>query len=359
MAIFSAYSWKEKFKNFYKKLNSFVTKEKLKIMKLSKNQCYLELFMVFFLFAGTVYGAWEGTIITGIVTDAATGKALPGANVIIEGTNLGSATDLRGKFIIAGIPGGDYELIISYIGYQRKTVNISVKYAEMTVINVELKHQTIEGKEVVVTAQAAGQNEAINQQIRANSIKNIISAERIQEIPEGSAAEAVGRLVGVSLDGGKMVIRGLSPHYNKIQIDGVDMASTSHNERSSGLGMISQYMLGGIELTKSVMADQEADAIGGTVNLIMKEAPEKPTLSMLTQNGYNTLSESYANPKVILTGSKRYYHNLIGVFGQVSFERGHSASDKMTANYDEAIIGTQKKMTVNNLNLHDIDNLIV
>ncbi len=325
------------------------------MMKLSKNQCYLLLFMIIFLFAGAAYGA----TVTGIVTDAATGKALPGGNVIINTPNpTGAATDLRGKFIIAGIPTGDYKLTITYIGYQRKTVNISVQPGEVTVINVELKHQTLKGKEVVVTAQAAGQNEAINQQIRANNIKNIISAERIQEIPEASAAEAVGRLPGVSLRDDQMVIRGLSPHYNKIQIDGVEMASTSHEERSSGLGMISQYMLGGIELTKSAMADQEADAIGGTVNLIMKEAPEKPRLNILTQNGYNTLSESYANPKIILTGSNRYYHNLIGVLGQVSFERGHSASDKMTANYYEAIIDGKKEMAVNNLNLHDIDKLM-
>jgi len=316
------------------------------------------LFTVILLFAGTVYGAKKG-IVTGIISDAATGKALPGANVIINTPNpTGAATDLRGKFIIAGIPTGDYKLTITYIGYQKKIVDISVQPGEVTVINVELKHQTLKGEAVVVTAQASGQNEAINQQIRANNIKNIISAERIQEIPEASAAEAVGRLVGVSLRDDQMVIRGLSPHYNKIQIDGVDMASTSHEERSSGLGMISQYMLGGIELTKSAMADQEADVIGGTVNLIMKEAPEKPTLSMLTQNGYNTLSESYANPKVILTGSNRYYHNLVGVLGQLSLERGHGASDKMGASYYEAIIGGEKKMAVGNMNLNDIDNLM-
>ncbi len=297
--------------------------------------------------------------ITGVVTDAATGKALPGGNVIINTPNpTGAATDLGGKFIIADIPRGNYELTISYIGYQRKTVNISVKSAEVTVINVELKHQTLKGEEVVVTAQAAGQNVAINQQIRANSIKNIISAERIQEIPEASAAEAVGRLPGVSLREDKMVIRGLSPHYNQIQIDGVDMASTSDEERSSGLGMISQYMLGGIELTKSAMADQEADIIGGTVNLIMKEAPEKPNLSILMENGYNMLSKSYANPKVILNGSNRYYHNLIGVFGQLSFEQGHGATDQMTAAYSEEIVDAKEKMVVESMNLNDIDNLM-
>ncbi|UCE06850.1 MAG: carboxypeptidase-like regulatory domain-containing protein, partial [bacterium] len=321
-------------------------------MKFSKN---LALLFVLVLWSGTVFGA----TVTGIVTDATTGDVLPGANVVINTANpTGDATDLRGIFIIAGIPPGDYKLTITYIGYQKKIVDITLKPGEVAEISIELEHTVIKGEEVVVTAQAAGQTAAINQQISARNIKNIISEDRIQEIPEENIAGAVRRLPGVSLRGDKTVIRGLSPHYNQIQIDGVDMASTSFDERSSGLGMISQYMVGGIELTKSAMADQEADVIGGTVNLIMKEAPEKPFLRMMLQNGYNTLSESYTNPKFVLTGSKRYYNNLIGVLGMVSLEKGHSADNKMGASYEEVIIDAEKAMVPGNMNLQDSDNFL-
>lgn len=318
------------------------------------------LFIMLFLFCMVphLFAGITGKI-SGKVTDAETGSHLPAANVIIVGTSIGTATDINGRFIIPGVPLGTYQLTVSYIGYKKKTTNVTLSNAnEVVKVNFELEHETVRGETVVITAQAEGQKSAINQQIRADNIKNIISAERIQEIPEASAAEAVGRLPGVSLRDDEMVIRGLSPHYNQIQIDGVDMASTSDEERSSGLGMISQYMLGGIELTKSAMADQEADIIGGTVNLIMKEAPEKPNLSILMENGYNMLSKSYANPKVILNGSNRYYHNLIGVFGQLSFEKGHGATDQMTAVYSEEIVDAKEKMVVESMNLNDTDNLM-
>ena len=297
--------------------------------------------------------------ISGKVTEAETGSPLPAANVIIVGTSIGTATDINGRFIIPGIPFGAHQLTVSYIGYKKKTVNVTLSQAnEVVKVKFELEHETLRGETVVVTAQAEGQRAAINQQIRANNIKNIISAERIQEIPEPSAAEAVGRLPGVSLREDEMVIRGLSPHYNQIQIDGVDMASTSYDERSSGLGMISQYMLGGIELTKSAMADNEADIIGGTVNLIMKEAPEKPNLSILMENGYNDLSDSYANPKIVLNGSNRYFANLIGVFGQLSYENGHTGTDQMTAVYNEETVPgeIEPKMALTSMNLEDVDN---
>jgi len=322
------------------------------IRQLLKNQCYLLLTMVLLLCSSILYGAKEGTVI-GVVSDAATNKPLPAANVIINTPNpTGAATDLRGNFTIIGIPGGDYELTVNYIGYQKEIVNISVQPGEVTIVDVELKHQTLKGKEVVVTAQAWGQASAINQQIQSNSVVNIVSAQRIQEIPEASAAEAVGRLPGVSLKGSKLVIRGLSPHYNKIQIDGIDMASTDFYDRSSSLGMISQYMLEGIEMTKTAMPDHDADVIGARVNLKIKEAPEKPTFNLLFQNGYNTLSKSYGNQRIVGGGSKRFLDNRLGVFGQMSFERSDGASNRMSAAYEKATRG----VSIRNMSLSDVDS---
>ncbi len=79
----------------------------------------------------------------------------------------------------------------------------------------------IQGEVVVVTAQAAGQNEAINTQLSSQQIVSVVSAARIQELPDANAAESVGRLPGVSIlrnggEGSEVVIRGLQP---RIQCD--------------------------------------------------------------------------------------------------------------------------------------------
>ena len=124
------------------------------------------------------------------------------------------------------------------------------------ILNFNLNYTTIEGNEVVVTAQARGQMDAINKQLNAKSLVNIISSDRIQELPDANAAETVARVPGVSIrreggEGNKVVIRGLSPKYNNITVNGVKLASTDNEDRSTDLSMISQYMLDGIEVTKA------------------------------------------------------------------------------------------------------------
>ena len=68
------------------------------------------------------------------------------------------------------------------------------------------------------------------------------------------------------------MIRGLSPKFNAVMIEGVRMASTDFDDRSADLSMISPYMLEGIEVMKAITPDQDADIIGGSVNFQIKEA---------------------------------------------------------------------------------------
>jgi outer membrane receptor protein involved in Fe transport len=140
-------------------------------------------------------------------------------------------------------------------------------------------------EEVEVTAQARGQLSAINEQLSANEIKNVVSKDRIRELPDANAAESVARLPGVSIvryggEGAKVVIRGLSPKYNKIMVDGVQMAATGSGDRSVNMSMISSYSLEGIEVIKSPTANMDANQVGGAVNFKMKTA-EKGLITML------------------------------------------------------------------------------
>ena len=214
----------------------------------------------------------QSATIKGVVSDSVNSNALIGANVIIEGTSLGMATDNDGKYNISNVSPGTYKIKVSYIGYETAERELIVTEEKEYEINFNLKYTTVEGKTVVVTAQARGQMDAINKQLKAKSIKNIVSSDRIQELPESNAAEAVARIPGVSIrreggEGNKVVIRGLSPKYNKITVNGTSLASTDPDIRSTDISMISQYMLEGIEVTKAGTPDLDGDVLGGTVNL--------------------------------------------------------------------------------------------
>ena len=90
--------------------------------------------------------------VTGTVTDADRGDVLIGANVIIKGSGIGSATDFNGAYILQNVPPGDQTLSVSYIGYESKEIPVTIEASLTTVLNFELLPEAIEMETYVVTA---------------------------------------------------------------------------------------------------------------------------------------------------------------------------------------------------------------
>lgn len=289
--------------------------------------------------------AQSGGKIMGKIVDKSNGDPLPYANIILMETALGAASDMHGKYEIKGIPPGTYILKASFVGYQEELITIDIKSGSKIEVNISLKPETFEGQEVVVTAQAMGQKTAINQQLNAKGIMNAVSSARIQELPDANAAESVGRLPGISIqrsggEGNKLVVRGLEPKYNAIMVNGVRLSSTDPNDRSVDLSMISPYMLDGIEVSKNVTPDMDADVLGGSVNFKIKTAGGKEQkeglgYNFLAQGGYNSLSSSqnkYNNYKYVGSVEGRFFDSQLGFFAQADYERRNLTSDQMGLN---------------------------
>jgi len=305
---------------------------------------------------GTARAAESGTI-QGHVRDSQTHEPLPGASVYLVGTSWGASTDLNGKFIISSVPSGSYTIRAAYIGYTARETHIQVTSNATVEINFFLEPVGIKGKEVIVTAQAVGQNVAINRQLSSNQIENVVSAARIKELPDANAAESVGRLPGVFVirsggEGYEVAIRGLQPKYNEIAIDGIAMGASDPNDRSTDLSMISSDMLGGIEVKKTVTPDMDADVIGGVVNFDMREAQVKkpgiPELSLLVQGGYKNLpnaNNKYNNYKYVGTIENRLFDSRFGIFAQIDIERRNLTSNQLSAYYDHLANSTSQYIT--------------
>ncbi|MFL3015104.1 MAG: TonB-dependent receptor [Candidatus Neomarinimicrobiota bacterium] len=313
-----------------------------------------------FLITGAVAFS-QAVTVKGFVIDSSNKKPLVGANVYIAGTSMGTSTSDEGRYNIANVSPGTYTLKASYIGYESKEMEITVKAGEELAQDFELEYVTIEGKAIEVTAQARGQMDAINKQLKAKSIKNIISSDRIQELPDANAAEAVARVPGVSIrreggEGNKVVIRGLSPKYNKITVNGTNLASTDADDRSTDLSMISQYMLEGIEVTKAGTPDQEADVLGGTVNFKLKKAPSGLHGNLVTQGMYNSLRKTQDDYKLVFDISNRFFNDKLGILGQIDLENRNRSSHNLAANYvnTPADLDTINSLTLETLTLTDI-----
>ncbi len=300
----------------------------------------LKFSVVMMLFV-TICFAADNVKLSGTIRDINSGSPLPGANIILKNdiNTHGTATGLKGNYLFLNIPQGEYTIIISFIGYAKIEEKISLAGDEELVVkDFEMKNQTLQGEEVIVTAQARGQMQAINQQVSSDNITNVVSSEKIQALPEANAAEAVGRLPGVSLkrsggEGNKIVLRGLSPKYNSVQIDGVDMASTDQENRSSDVSMISPYMLEGIEVSKTIMADQDAGNLGGIVNFKISEAPEELSINAVAQGGYNSLREEFSDYNYVLGGSNRFFGNKLGVYLKGFLEKRNRSDNSVWAGY--------------------------
>ncbi|MGD1044609.1 MAG: TonB-dependent receptor [Bacteroidota bacterium] len=325
------------------------------------NTCFRGTLMCAFLLAlffivQPLSAAGSGSL-KGSVLDKTSGEPLIGANIIIQNTSLGGAADVDGNFEIKLIPVGNWKVRVSCIGYVPVIRDVTIVENETLKEEFKLVAQAIEGEVVTVTAQARGQVQAINQQISSDKIVSIVSEARIQELPDFNAAAAIGRLPGVSTlqssgEDNKVVIRGLAPQYNAVAIGGISLAATgsnqigttsqggayvtsgtTNNDRSVDLTMITSYMIQSIEVYKTLTPDMNADALGGYVNMNLREAPSGVHGDFLWQSGYTEKTNNYGNYKAIASISNRFFDDRLGVYVLADGEQYDRNSDNMNAQY--------------------------
>ena len=282
----------------------------------------------------------ESGRIKGTVTDVTTGEIMFGANITVKSTSLGSTSDVDGKYLINAIPAGSYTLKVSYIGYRSKEVPVEVKAGATLEMNFSLVSQALEGEEVIVTAQARGQKASINQQLTSNTITNIVSSERIHELPDASAAAALSRLPGVSLmNGDQVVIRGVQAKLNQVLLNGIELPSTdmggigsnlgfNPSTRATNLGFISSNLLSSIEVIKAITPDMDANTLGGVVNLRLREAPTGLHFDVLAQGNYNASYHLSDNYKFWASVSQRFFDDKLGVFIQGNMDRSDGGNQQ-------------------------------
>jgi TonB-dependent receptor len=277
------------------------------------------LSFLFSLVLGSTAVFGQGTV-KGVITDKADNMPLIAANILVKGTTTGTVADYNGAYILP-LKAGTYTLHISYMGYETREETVTVEDGQTVELNVQLGATSIMGEEVIVTTQARGQLAAVNQQIRSNQIINVVSAERIRELPDENAAQAISRLPGIHLDGNQVVIRGLQPKMNKIMVNGVELPSTEQETRATDLGMVSANMLSGIEVYKTLTPDMDADAIGGVVNLRFREAAPGLHYSLTTQGSYNQQEKYMGRYTVWGDVSNRFLDNKLGVILNLNYEK--------------------------------------
>jgi TonB-dependent receptor len=222
--------------------------------------------------------------ITGTVETAERGERLRGAIVSIESLNLSTVTDGEGSFTLRRLSPGTYTVEVSYIDREPFETTVEILGDETEELNIALvrRGQTAGIEEVVVVGRLIADAEAaaLSRQRAADSVKNIVAADSIGRFPDQNAADALGRVSGISIerDQGQarfVNVRGAPAEFSNIAFNGVAAPTPSRGGRNARFDTVSNHIIKSIEVQKAVTPDVPADSIGGFINIETNGAFDK------------------------------------------------------------------------------------
>ena len=236
---------------------------------------------------------------------------LPGARVVVKPGNAVVISDGQGNFNITGIAPGQYDVTVSYLGFLPKTTPVTVAAGQTAHLSFVLDVASVTDNVVVTAGRAHGEAEALNMERTSENILNVLPADVITSLPNANIADAVGRLPGVTLERdegeGKYVqIRGTEPRLSNLTIDGVNIPSPEGGVRQVKLDTIPADLVDSVQIYKTLQANQDADAIGGSVNIVTKTATEQPTISLYGAGGFTPIANTVPVAEFAGTVGKRF-----------------------------------------------------
>ncbi len=245
--------------------------------------------------------------IVGHVSDTA-GAVVQHARVELEPGRIVATTGDTGDFTISDLVPGDYTLSVSYVGFSVFSSRVRVNSAEPVRVNAVLQLGTQNESVTVHSDREGGEAEALDIERTADNIVQVLPADVITSLPNTNIADALGRLPSVSLERdegeGKYVqIRGTEPRLSNVTVNGIHLPSPE-GVRNVKLDAIPADLVESVEINKTLSANQDADAIGGSVNLVTRTPTDQPYVSLLGMAGYTPI-----------TGG-RELHQLAGTAGQ-------------------------------------------
>jgi outer membrane receptor protein involved in Fe transport len=222
-------------------------------------------------------------VVTGRVLDTG-GNAVIGAEVSIVGTRLSVTSGERGSYRLKVVPAGPQQLLVTYLGFGAHTFDIEVVAGEVLTQDVVLEAF---GDEIEVRSTPL---------LEGPNITNVVAADQIGRFPDKNTAEATQRIPAITLlrdqgEGRYALVRGTEARLNSTTINGERIPSPEAGTRDIALDVIPADLLESIQVSKALTPDMDGDAIGGTINLVTKRAPETRHLSGTLGLGYTEIVE--------------------------------------------------------------------
>ena len=232
--------------------------------------------------------------IKGRVVDASNGEPLVGATISINKTSL--LVKLDGSYHFKGLNAGNYTITVSYAGYKSETKEVALKSAtEVKNVDINLVPTASSLTSVTVSSNGKDNDKSVRRLEKiADPIINVLSSKNIQLLPDITVANALQRVSGVTIEKSSSgearypIIRGMEKRYINTLVNGIKIPSPDNKNRFIPLDLFPSELLERLEVGKSLTPSMEGDAIGGTINLVMKDAPNQLFVQANASAGFNT-----------------------------------------------------------------------
>jgi TonB-dependent receptor len=321
---------------------------------------FKNLLFIFLLFNCLIVNAQSSGVISGTITEEDGNLSLPGAVISLSSGNRYAVTNQIGRYEFLNVPAGTYTLKVSYIGYTAQSKEVTVVANQNGQVNFVLLPQNESLDEVVIIGdRLRGQSRALNQQKNNQNITNIISSDQVGRFPDANIGDALKRVPGITMqnDQGEarnIIIRGLAPNLNSVTINGDRIPSAEGDNRNVQMDLIPSDMVSTIEVNKTLTSDMDADAIGGSVNLVTRSAPYGERISATLAGGYSSIRNG-GNYTAGFVYGNRYFKDKLGAILSLSYNNNSFGSDNVEGVWVQYNKGGNKLDYIEELDIRKYD----
>ncbi len=231
--------------------------------------------------------------VRGNVIDLDYDAALPAVKIRISETGQETVSGENGSFYIEGVEPGSYTLLFSKSGYTRLTrSDVVVTPGQLAELEVAMEGEYEDMDELVVREINLGGSSEIgllNLRMESSALMDSVGADMMSQAGASDAAGALKLVSGATVQDGKYaVVRGLPDRYVNSQMNSVRLPTADPDKRAVQLDQFPSAMIESMQVSKTFTPDQQGDASGGAVNVVLKGIPDETVLKFKVGTKYRT-----------------------------------------------------------------------
>lgn len=231
--------------------------------------------------------------LTGKVYDRNTKEGLIGATIHIEGTSIGTSSDIDGSFLLNNLKKGTYNLIITYVGYKPDTLKNFIISETSHYVEIFLSENSQALKQIDIISERIehSENSVLQDIKRSEVVSNGISSDQITKNQDRNTAEVIKRIPGITIQNGQfVVIRGLADRYNLTYLNHSTAPSFENDRKSFAFDMLPSSMIERIMIYKTGAAEFSAEFSGGLVQVLTKKYVDSNFTQISISQRFNELT---------------------------------------------------------------------